>query len=171
MKLRQACAPETLTLSLTPTLNPNPNPKHNPVAGLRAPQGFDDADGNGCFKVMSAVTGPDRKQGSYTVRLFEFEKANYERVCSCGGCASSSVVCVHVKKVLRATHTRWQTFVKPWQQPLVWEKQIGLRWEPVEALEQVIAPLCPCVTVSPCDDAVTRCHTWSSHASHMLPPL
>ena len=87
---------------------------------------------------MSAATGPNKKQGSYTTRLFEFQAGNWERACTCGGCASASVMCVHAKKVLRATTARWQTFVKPWQQPSVWEKQIGKRWEPVEAIEQVI---------------------------------
>lgn len=105
-----------------------------------------------CTQVQSAAPPASGKQLTYTVRPFEFAAGNWERACTCGGNATSSVMCVHLKKVLRATISRWQQeYVKPWQNTSVWQAQVGTRWEPVDALEQV----CPsvCLPASGC----TRC--------------
>ena len=66
-----------------------------------------------------------RVQIAQTVSLQAFADKNYEESCSCGGCASLPVCCVHFKKVVRHIETRWQDWIKPWQQTSRWELQHG----------------------------------------------
>jgi hypothetical protein len=68
------------------------------AADIPKPRGFEDDAGRTCFKVQSAARA-NPKQMSYTVRPHEFSAGNYERACTCGGNASSSTMCVHLKKV------------------------------------------------------------------------
>jgi hypothetical protein len=125
-------------LSLVPHVQAEHDRLAEHSAELPKPQVFEDGDGRNCFRVQSAAR-QNPKQMSYTVRPFEFQAGAYERACTCGGNASSSTMCVHMKKVLRSTTSMWHTFVKPWQTPSAWEKQVGQRVEPIDPIEQVIA--------------------------------